>query len=78
MAMPGFTAEAALGRSRPGYRRRSPASSPDARLLAPQKVWGDCSDGSPALCYFCSDAGGCSCDWYYGKAYIVSSDCGSG
>ena len=77
MLIPGFTAEAALGRSRRGYRSLA-TGNPNAQLLTPQIVWGECSDGEPQLCYFCDSAGGCSCDWYYGDAWIVSSDCGSG
>lgn len=78
MAIPGFTAEAALAPSRRVYRRRIPTGSLPVHVLQPQEIWGDCSDGSPALCYFCSDEGGCSCEWYYGSTYVVSSDCGSG
>ncbi len=79
MGLPGFTAEAALRHSSRNYR-----SAPAARLttrsaasaLTPQSGWWDCSDDG-LLCYECDDIDGCFCDWFYGDAWIVTTDCGS-
>lgn len=78
MATPGFTAEAALGRSHRGYRRPFRAGRSDTHLLAPQQGnFSDCSDDGH-LCYDCFDDGvGCFCDWYWDDHFVVSSDCGT-
>jgi hypothetical protein len=78
MRTPGFTAASSLRLRPAGYRGAVLAGVADPHALSPQTIWGDCSDGSPALCYFCDDSRGCYCDWYYGKSYVVSTDCGSG
>ena len=77
MTAPGFTAEASLGGRAARYGGRAGPSAADPSALTPQTRWGECSDGNPSLCYFCDDSNGCGCDWYYGSAYVVSSDCGS-
>jgi hypothetical protein len=70
MRSPGFTAEASLAGRRAPLHGRLGRRDHDRSLLSPQKR--DCSDDGQ-LCYEC-DSSGCYCDWYFGDAYIVSTD----
>ena len=75
MATPGFTAEAALGRSRRGYGQPFQAGRSDTHLLVPQQGSSDCSDDGH-LCYECDDTD-CVCDWFWADNFIVTADyCG--
>ena len=77
MALPGFTADAALGRSGRAYRSRIVSAGKDPQLVSPQDSWRDCRGD---LCYFCDDDfddQGCGCDWYFGDYWLVTTDCGT-
>jgi hypothetical protein len=78
MALPGFTAELAVGSSGRSYGRSQHPGHGGARLLTPQEDFSDCSEDG-VVCYDCYDDGaGCGCDWYISGHYVVSSDCGTG